>query len=96
MASRLQEDLADLIENKSEVNEYELIVYKYVFISELKVPLFEDLGVLVTEDSFVLHVIPDDLKFETLRELDDAFDRFEITFLPNDYGVIKLNFRLCD
>ncbi len=96
MASKLQEELADIIESNVEVNDYQLIMYKYLFISELKVPLLEDLGVEIIEDSFILYIIPDDLEFRLLRHLDDAFARFEISFEPNDYNIIKLRFRLCD
>ena len=73
MASKLQEELADIIESNVEVNDYQLIMYKYLFISELKVPLQEDLGVKILEDSFILYIIPDDLEFRLLRQLDDAF-----------------------
>ena len=96
IASKLQEELADIIKSEKEVNDYELIVYKYVFISELNVPLFEELEVEINEDSFVLHIIPDDLEFDLLRDLDDAFDKFTITFLPNSYNLLKLNFKLSD
>ena len=96
VAVKIQDELADIIKSKKELNEYELIVYKYVFISELEIPLLEDLGVEITDDSFVLHVIPDDLEFEMLRKLDDNFNRFEISFLPNSYNILKLRFKLCD
>ena len=96
VAVKIQDELADIIKNKKELNEYELIVYKYVFISELEIPLLEDLGVEITDDSFVLHVIPDDLEFELLRKLDDNFNRFEISFLPNSYNILKLRFKLRD
>ena len=96
IASKLQDELADIIKSEKEVNDYELIVYKYVFISELNVPLFEELEVEINEDSFVLHIIPDDSEFDLLRDLDDAFDKFTITFLPNSYNLLKLNFKLSD
>ena len=96
VSSKLQDELVDIIKSEKAVNDYELIVYKYVFISELGIPLFEDLGVEVNEDSFVLYIIPDDLQFAQLRDLDDAFDKFTITFLPNSYNLLKLNFRLSD
>ena len=96
IASKLQDELADIIKSEKEVNDYELIVYKYVFISELNVPLFEELEVEINEYSFVLHIIPDDLEFDLLRDLDDAFDKFTITFLPNSYNLLKLNFKLSD
>jgi hypothetical protein len=86
----------EIIKDNKEVNDYELIVYKYVFISELKIPLFEELGVEVTEDSFILYIIPDDLEFEVIRRLDDAFDLFKLTFMPNDYNLIKIKFELSD
>ena len=96
VASKLQCELADIIMNRKEVNEYELIVYKYLFITELKIPVHEDLGVEIVEDSFVLYLIPDGLEFGVIRRLDDAFDRFRITFMPNDYGLVKLKFELSD
>lgn len=73
-----------------------MIVYKYLFISELNVPLLEDLGVEITDDSFILYLIPDDLDFKLLRDLDDAFDMFELSFMPNQYNIIKLRFLLSD
>ena len=96
VSSKLQDELVDILKSEKAVNDYELIVYKYVFISELGIPLFEDLGVEINEDSFVLYIIPDDLQFAQLRDLDDAFDKFTITFLPNSYHLLKLNFRLSD
>ncbi len=96
IASKLQDELLEIIESAKAVNEYELIVYKYVFISELKIPVHEELGVEITEDSFILYVIPDDLELKTLRKLDDAFDKFKITFLPNSYNILKLNFKIGD
>lgn len=96
LASKIQDELADIIQNNKTLNEYELIVYKYVFISELKIPLLEDFDFKVTEDSFIVHLIPDGLQLELLRRLDDAFDKFEITFMPNKFNVIKLKFRLRD
>lgn len=94
IASKLQEELSSIIESNKELNEYELIVYKYVFISELKIPLFEDLGVEIADDGFVLYIIPDNLQFNLLRRLDEAFDKFKIEFMPNDYNIIKLKFLL--
>ncbi len=96
VSNKLQDELVDILKSEKEVNDYELIVYKYVFISELGIPLFEDLGVEINEDSFVLYILPDDLQFAQLRDLDDAFDKFTLTFLPNSYNLLKLNFRLSD
>ena len=96
IASILQSELVEIIKDNNEVNDYELIVYKYVFISELKIPLFEELGFELTEDSFILYIIPDDLEFSVIRRLDDAFDNFKLTFMPNDYNLIKIKFELCD
>jgi hypothetical protein len=93
IASKLQDELADIIVSGRQVDDYGLIVYKYVFISELKIPVVEDLGVEITEDSFILNLIPDDLEFSILRKLDDVFDRFQITFMPNSYNIIKLKFK---
>lgn len=76
------------------MNEYELIVFKYLFISELGLPLMEDLAIEISDDSFILHVIPDDFSFSHLRRIDDAFDRFDIIFMPNNYNLIKLKFVL--
>lgn len=96
IAQKLQEELADIIKNNKPVNDYELIVYKYMFISELKIPLLEDLGIEIDKDSFVLYIIPDDLELDLLRKLDDIFDRFHITFMSNSYNILKLKFRLRD
>lgn len=94
VASKLQDELIDIIESNHDVNDYELIVYKYLFISELKIPLFEDLGVEITDGGFILYIIPDNLEFGILRKLDDEFDKFKLNFMPNDYNLIKLKFLL--
>ena len=94
VAGKLKEELTDILQSKKEVNEYELIVYKYVFISELKIPLHEDLGVEIEDDSFILYIIPDDLEFNLLKDLSEAFSEFRITFMPNSYNLIKLKFSL--
>ena len=96
VASKLQDELIDVISNDNLVNDYELIVYKYVFISELNIPVVEDLGIEILEDAFVMYMIPDGLKVSLLAKLDDAFDKFELVFMPNSYGVIKLKFLLSD
>lgn len=96
VSSKLQDELIDIIENETEINDYELIVYKYLFISELGIPLLEDIGIEICEDSFVLYIIPDDLEFELLRKLVDAFDRFKVTFMANSYNILKLRFKLGD
>lgn len=96
VASKLQDELIDVISNDNPVNDYELIVYKYVFISELNIPVVEDLGIEILEDAFVMYMIPDGLKVSLLAKLDDAFDKFELVFMPNSYGVIKLKFLLSD
>ena len=88
--------MVDIIKSGIDVNDYQLIMYKYIFISELKVPLFEDIGIEICDDSFILYVIPDDLEFDLLRKLDDVFDKFKVTFMPNPYNLIKLRFSLCD
>ena len=88
--------MAGIIENNIEVNDYQLIMYKYIFTSELKIPLLDDLGVEIAENSFILYIIPDDLELSLLRKLDDAFDRFEASFMPNPYNLLKLKFALCD
>lgn len=94
VAGGLKDELVEIISNGKEVNDYELIVFKYVFISELKIPVHEELGIEITEDSFILYVIPDDLQFNVLRNLVDSFEEFEVTFLPNPYCLIKLKFKL--
>lgn len=96
VASKLQEELIDVILANREINDYELIVYKYVFITELGIPLFEDIGIEICDDSFILYIIPDDLGFGLLRKLDDAFDKFKVTFMPNKYNILKLRFRCFD
>ena len=96
VASKLQDELESVIRNNVEVNDYLLVMYKYLFISELKVPLQEDLGIQFEEGSFILYIIPDDLSLNLLRKIDDAFDKFSVTFMPNPYNLIKLKFSLCD
>ena len=92
----MQDELAGIIENNIEVNDYQLIMYKYIFTSELKIPLLDDLGVEIAEDSFILYIIPDDLELSVLRKLDDVFDKFKVSFMPNPYNILKLKFALCD
>ena len=96
IASKVQDELVQVIESDCEVNDYELIVFKYVFSKELEIPLLEDLAIEIDEDSFSLYVIPDGLAFDRLRLLDDCFDKFEIEFVPNPYNIIKLKFLLSD
>ena len=96
IAGKIQDELADIIRNEKPINDYELIVYKYLFISELKIPLLEDLGIEITEDSFILYIIPDGLEFSLLRKLDDNFNRFNLCFMPNSYNLLKLKFILSD
>ena len=96
IAGKLQEELVGIIRNDAEVNDYELIVYKYVFITELEIPLHEELGIKVCENSFVLHIIPDDLEFGLLEKLVYTFDKFKAKFKANKYNIIKLEFELCD
>ena len=95
IASKLQDELAEIISANKDVSDYELIVYKYVFLSELGLPVFEDVDFQIDGDSFMIHIIPDDLEFSLLRKLDDAFDRFSLSFMPNPYNVIKLKFTYC-
>lgn len=96
IASKIQDELAEIISNGDEVNDYGLIVYKYVFISELKIQVHEDLGIKIKENSFVLHIIPDDLEFELLENLVNVFDKFKAKFKANDYNIIKLEFVMRD
>ena len=96
VALKLQDELVEIIRGDRQVNEYELIVFKYVFSSELEIPLLEELPVEVDEDSFSIYVIPDGLPFKKLRLLDDSFDKFDLMFMPNSYNLIKLKFVLSD
>ena len=84
----------EIIKNSDEINEYGLIVYKYVFLNELNIPLLEDLGIKINDDSFDLYIVPDDLDFNILRMLDDTFDKFKLKFKSNPYNIIKLRFTL--
>jgi hypothetical protein len=52
----------------------------------------EDFDVEITDDGFVIYLIPDDLKLKLLRKLDDEFDKFKLVFMANEYGIIKLKF----
>lgn len=92
IASKLQDELIESIADNRQLNDYELIVYKYVFSSELGVPIVDDLNFEIKENSFFINVIPDDLELDLLRKLDDVFDKFKVTFAPNPYNVIKLKF----
>lgn len=96
IAFKLQEELMEIIKNDEDVNEYQLITFKYIFISELKIPLLEDLGIEINENSFSLYIIPDDLKLNVLTKLDNVFDKFQVSFKPNSYNLLKLNFKLSD
>ena len=96
IAFKLQDELVDIIRINKEVNDYELIMFRYVFSKELEIPLLEDLAIEIDENSFSLYVIPDNLAFDRLRLLDDCFNKFEIRFMPNLYNIIKLKFMLCD
>lgn len=88
----MQDELIESIADNRQLNDYELIVYKYVFSSELGVPIVDDLNFEIKENSFFINVIPDDLELDLLRKLDDVFDKFKVTFAPNPYNVIKLKF----
>lgn len=96
VARKLKEELIDIIKKRKDVNEYGMIVYKYVFITELGMPLQEDLGIEIMHDSFILYIIPDNLKFNLLKELADEFKEFEISFMSNSHNLIKLKFKLSD
>lgn len=96
VALKLQDELADIIMGDGQANEYELIVFKYVFSTELEIPLLDDLSIEMDEDSFSIYVIPDDLPFSKLRQLVDVFDRFDVIFMSNSYNSIKLKFVLSD
>ena len=93
ITSKLQDELVDIIENNIEINDYQLIMYKYIFITELEIPLLEDNGIEIGDDSFILYIIPDDLDFDLLKKLDFAFDKFKLSFMANKLNVLKLRFR---
>ena len=93
ITSKLQDELIDIIENNIEINDYQLIMYKYIFITELEIPLLEDNGIEIGDDSFILYIIPDDLDFDLLKKLDFAFDKFKLSFMANKLNVLKLRFR---
>ena len=69
-------------------------MYKYLFISELKIPLLEDIGIEINDDSFMLYIIPDNLSFDVLKKLDSYFDKFDLYFMANPYNILKLKFQL--
>lgn len=94
LSDKIQDELVDIITNDVDVNEYQLIMYKYIFITELKIPVHEELGIEILENSFVLYIIPDDLDFELLERLVNAFDKFKVRFRANGYNIIKLEFEL--
>ncbi|MDO5859768.1 hypothetical protein [Methanobrevibacter sp.] len=92
VALKVQDEMVQIIGNNRQVNDYELIVYKYVFSKELEIPLIDDLAIEVADDGFILYILPDNLPFNKLRMLDDVFEKFEIEFMPNSYNVLKLKF----
>ena len=96
ITSKLQEELSDIIQNHVEVNDYQKIMYKYIFITELEIPLLEDIGIEINEDSFILYIIPDDLDFDVLKKLELAFDKFKLSFMSNKLNVLRLCFHLID
>ena len=96
ITSKLQDELSDIIKNHVEVNDYQIIMYKYILITELEIPLLEDIGIEINEDSFILYIIPVDLDFGVLKKLELAFDKFKLSFMANKLNVLKLRFRLTD
>ena len=81
-------DIIELISNNMRVD------FKEHFLNELNIPLLEDLGIKINDDSFDLYIVPDDLDFNILRMLDDTFDKFKLKFKSNPYNIIKLRFTL--
>lgn len=73
-----------------EVDDYKIILYNHLFTNELDFPVlhFEK-----DDNSFILHVLPDDLEVKQLRLIDDAFDEFELIFVPvSQNNLIRLKF----
>ena len=69
VATKLRDELEAIIKSGKEVSDYELIVYKYVFITELAIPVHEDLGVEIDEDSFILYIIPDIIMSNSISQI---------------------------
>lgn len=96
IVSKLQKDLLEIIQNNYDTNEYELLVYKYVFSNELNILLSYDEPFLeINEDSFDLYVIPDNLSLNHLRLIDDLFDKFELTLQTDERpNILKIKFEV--
>lgn len=89
MSHQLQKELIDVVRFDVEVDDYKVILYNYLFTQELDFPVlhFEK-----EDDSFILHVLPDDLQVRQLRLIDDAFDEFELVFMPVCENLMRLKF----
>lgn len=87
MSQQLQKELIEVVKFDVEVDDYKVILYNYLFTQELDFPVlhFEK-----EENSFIIHVLPDDLEVKHLRLIDDAFDEFELVFLPVFENLIRI------
>lgn len=76
----MQKELSALVKTGDDLDDYQVILYNYLFTTELSFPIMH---IEIKENSFILHVVPDDLKVKQIRLIDDAFDKFELVFLSN-------------
>ena len=83
--------MIDVIDKDIEIDDYKIILYNHLFTHELDLPVlhFEK-----DENSFVIYILPDDLELKHLRLIDDAFDEFELVFMPIQNKLIRLKFIL--
>ena len=90
VAETLQNELIDLVKIGNKLDDYQIILYNYLFTKELDFPT---LHIEIKENHFILYVVPDDLSVKHLRLIDDTFDKFELTFLENSQeNSIRLKF----
>lgn len=79
-----------MIQSGRGIDDYEIILYTHLFTHELDFP---SLHIEIKEDSFILHVLPDDLKVSHLKIIDDLFDKFELVFLKNSRkNLLRIKF----
>lgn len=87
VARQLQLELIDVIENDVEIDDVKEILYNHLFTHELNLPV---LNIEKDDNSFILHILPDDLELNHLRKIDDIFNRFGFVFMPSKDTLIRL------
>ena len=83
--------MIEVIKTDADIDDIKEVLYNHLFTHELDLPVlhFEK-----DDNSFILEVLPDDLKLNHLTEIDEIFDKFEIVFMPSKDTMIRLKFIL--